>query len=94
MTYEEAIKKSLETKWALGTCSSGEECWCRAIKCDPPLMYKQSENSDEEEFWPVGPGQLHKEIAERFLFLHNQNLKSSAILGRIKKEFKNREMGI
>jgi hypothetical protein len=40
MTYQEAINKSLTLKWKVGTCSQGEECWCRTITCDPPLMYE------------------------------------------------------
>jgi hypothetical protein len=91
MDIEEAIKKSLETPWRLGTCSQGESCWCRVIKCEPLLMYKESEDSEYEEFWVVGPGQLQKEIAERFVFLHNQNLKSANILDKIKTHFKNIE---
>jgi len=39
MNYGEAIDKSLTVKWKVDTCQQGEECWCRVIKCDPPLMY-------------------------------------------------------
>lgn len=89
MTYEEAIKQSLETKWVLGTCSSGEECWCRTIKCDPPLMFE--EWGEEEEYLPVEQGHLTKLMAERFVYLHNSHLKMLEINSHIEKYFKRLE---
>lgn len=29
--YEEARDYSLTIPWKIGTCSSGESCWCRVI---------------------------------------------------------------
>ena len=72
MNYSEAIKKSLEVKWVVGECATGEECWCRVIKCDPPLMYTENEDSDEDEYWPVRSGELGKETVEHFVELHNK----------------------
>lgn len=91
MAYEKAIKQSLETPWILSTCNQGESCWCRVIKCNPSLMYKESEDSDEEEFYPVGSGQLHKEIAEQFVHLHNNHLKVLEVNDKIRKYFKKKE---
>ena len=69
MTYQEAINKSLTLKWKVGTCSQGEECWCRTITCDPPLMY---EEVGDEEFYVVGSGQIMKEVAEHIVNIHNK----------------------
>jgi hypothetical protein len=69
MTYQEAINESLTLKWKVGTCSQGEECWCRTITCDPPLMY---EEVGDEEFYVVGSGQIMKEVAEHIVNIHNK----------------------
>ena len=74
MTYVEAIKKSLTTKWIIGTCSQGEECWCRTVKCDPPVMFKEREDSDEEEYYPIRAGEVGKETVEHIVNLHNNSL--------------------
>jgi hypothetical protein len=70
MTYQEAINKSLTLKWKVGTCLQGEECWCRIITCDPPLMYE--EVGVEEEFYVVGSGQIMKEVAEHIVNIQNE----------------------
>ena len=70
MTYQEAILKSLNRKWKVGTCGQGTQCWCRTITCDPPLTY--SELEDEEEFYVIGSGQVMAEIVEHIVKLHNE----------------------
>jgi hypothetical protein len=70
MTYQEAINESLTLKWKVGTCSQGEECWCRTITCVPPLMY--GEVGVEEEFYVVGSGQMTNETVEHIVNIHNE----------------------
>ena len=71
MTYQEALKKSFQVKWKIGTCSEGEECFCRTIKPIEPILYEDS-TQWVLEYYIVGSGRLHKEIAEHFVKLHNQ----------------------
>jgi hypothetical protein len=77
MNYTEAIKESLKVKWVSAPCPTGEECWCRVIKCDPPLMFKENENSDEEEYRPVRAGELGKDTVEHFVELHNKHIEEN-----------------
>ena len=70
MTYQEAIDKSFTTKWKIGTCSQGEQCWCRTIKPVEPILYKDG-NSDDP-YYIVQSGQMLKETAEYFVKLHNE----------------------
>jgi hypothetical protein len=74
MNYEEAIQKSLTVKWKVDTCSQGEQCWCRVIKCEEPLMFKEKEYLDEDEYYIVGTGDLNKETAEHIVKIHNQTI--------------------
>jgi hypothetical protein len=37
-------------------------------------MYKENEDSDEEEYWPVHSGELGKDTAEHFVEVHNKHL--------------------
>ena len=71
MNYQEAIDKSLTVKWKVDTCSQGEQCWCRVIRGEEPILYKELDDSDEE-YYVVGSGQLNKETAEYFVSLHNK----------------------
>jgi hypothetical protein len=71
MTYQEALKKSFQVKWKIGTCSEGEECFCRTIKPIEPILYEDS-TQRILECHIVGSGRLQKEIAEHFVKLHNQ----------------------
>jgi len=76
MNYEDAIEESLKRKWVVGTCSQGESCWCRIIKCDPPLMYVEFDSyDDEEEYWVVRSGELNKTTVEHIVKIHNESLK-------------------
>jgi hypothetical protein len=73
MNYEEAIKESLKVKWVVGPCPTGEECWCRVVKCDPPVMYRErEEDEDEEEYWPIRSGEVGKETVEHIVEAHNK----------------------
>ena len=74
MTYQEAIQKSLTVKWKVGTCDEGERCWCRTIVCEQPIMFKESEEDDEDEYWVVAPGDLNKETVEHIVKLHNESI--------------------
>ena len=71
MTYEEAIKESLNRKWKVGTCSQGEQCWCRTIRCEPPMMYM--EVHEEHEYLPIDAATAQKEVVEHIVSLHNKN---------------------
>jgi len=72
MTYQEAINESLNRKWKIGTCSQGEQCWCRTITCDPPLMYEEVEG-ETHEFYPIGSGDVMTEVVEHIVSLHNKS---------------------
>jgi hypothetical protein len=74
MNYEQAIEKSLTEKWKIGVCSQGEECWCRVIRCEPPLMFREREDSDSEEYYVVRSGELNKSTAEHIVKLQNEDL--------------------
>jgi hypothetical protein len=71
MKYQEAIEKSFQVKWKVGTCSQGEKCWCRTIKPIEPIFY---EDGGDAEYYVVGMGELSKETAEYFVELHNEKL--------------------
>ena len=75
MTYAEAIQKSLTVKWKMYTCKEGEQCWCRTIKCEEPLMYKERDDAEENEYWVIGPGELNKETVEHLVKIHNESIK-------------------
>lgn len=72
MDYQEAISKSLTSKWKVDTCGQGEQCWCRIVRCVEPIMFKEKEDLDEEEYYIVGSGKLNKEIVEHIVKIHNQ----------------------
>ena len=71
-TYHEAIEKSFQVKWKVGTCSQGEECWCRTIKPVGSIIYKDGDI--DAEYYVVGSAELLKETAEYFVKLHNEKL--------------------
>ena len=75
INYTEAIQESLKRKWIVGTCSQGEECWCRTITCEEPLMFQEYKDIEPEEFFVVGSGDLRKEIVEHIVKIHNESLK-------------------
>lgn len=56
-------------KWYICECHVGADCWCRAI----------STKENDKHFYRtnvvVGPGYLHKEIAEYLVELHNRTVK-------------------
>ena len=71
MEYKEAEQKAFTIKWEVGTCNKGERCWCRTIKPIEPIFF---DDRDSQEYWIVGSGELHKEIAEYFVQLHNEKI--------------------
>ena len=71
MEYKEAEQKAFTIKWEVGTCNQGERCWCRTIKPIEPILF---EDGDSQEYCIVGSGELHKEIAEYFVQLHNEKI--------------------
>jgi hypothetical protein len=72
MTYTEALEKSLTVKWKVNMCPQGVKCWCRTISCEEPIMFKEIEESDAHEFYIVHSGELHKEVVEHIVKLHNE----------------------
>lgn len=73
ISYSDAHATSLTRKWVIGTCSQGEDCWCRTIKPDPPIHFLDGDTT--EEYYVVGMGSLDKRIVEYIVELHNKNLK-------------------
>jgi hypothetical protein len=72
MNYQEAIEKSLTIKWKVDTCSQGEQCWCRVVRCEDPILFKESDDSDSEEYYVVRSGELNKETVEHIVKIHNE----------------------
>lgn len=72
MTYQEAIDKSFTVKWKIGTCSRGEQCWCRTIETEDPIVFEVG--APISEYYIVGSDEMLKEFAEYFVKLHNETL--------------------
>ena len=70
MTYQEAIDKSFTIKWKVGTCSQGEQCWCRTIEPIEQILY--IDGDIEDSYSIVRRGEMLKETAEYFVKLHNE----------------------
>lgn len=75
MTYQEAINESINRTWVIGTCSEGEKCWCRTIRCVPPLLFEDGEH--KEEYYVVRTGEVHKELVEYIVKLHNEKMEAT-----------------
>ena len=71
MKFEEAEQIALTIKWQIGTCNQGERCWCRTIKPIEPILF---DDGGQDEYWIVESGELHKNIAEYFVQLHNEKI--------------------
>lgn len=69
MNYTEAKNKALKTKWKIGTCNQGENCWCRMI-----LPEFEIKDDDDNEIYIATSGTLNKEFAEHIVNLHNKSL--------------------
>lgn len=66
MTQEEFNKIVLTSKWKIGYCNQGEQCWCRVIEVEGI--------DDDCDFFINPAGSLNKEIAEYIVNLHNKSL--------------------
>lgn len=73
MTYEEAQEKLFKVRWKTEPCFAGEDCWCRMIVPEEPILF-QGPSGFEDEIYVVGSAAIDKEIAEYFVQLHNKNL--------------------
>ncbi len=74
MTYEEAQEHSLTVRWKSTTCSSGEECWCRILTTEEPIMYDSHHGGSGEELYIAASGCIPTIYAERIVELHNKAL--------------------
>lgn len=72
LSYSQAISESFKRKWAIDTCSQGEDCWCRTIKTDPPTIFLDGDSV--EEYYVVEMGSLNKEMVEYIVKLHNNKI--------------------
>jgi hypothetical protein len=70
MTLQEAIEKSFTVKWQVGICSDGEQCWCRTIEPEEPILYK--DEGFVESYYVVRSGRMSKKTAEYFVKIHNK----------------------
>lgn len=76
MNYAEAIQKSLTVRWKVDVCEAqGEKCWCRVIRCEEPLMYKEETSKHEEEYYVLGEGALGEKTVKHIVEIHNNSLK-------------------
>lgn len=70
LTYKQAQQKALKEEWVATPCPQGEECWCRIIEPEKPILY----GDNDEEYYIVGSASIPKEEAEYIVKLHNQQL--------------------
>ena len=73
MNYQQAKQESFKRKWVVGVCTQGENCWCRTIKCDPPLIF--TDDGEEMEYQIIQMGEVNKETVEYLIEIHNNSLK-------------------
>ena len=69
MTYEEAIELAYQVKWKTSTCGQGEQCWCRIVEPEVPIIYDKV-----EQIYIISMGAINKEFAEYFVELHNRTI--------------------
>ena len=69
LTYAEAKALSLTVKWKIGTCTQGEQCWCRTIEPTEKIT-----DQNDEEIYIVGSGCMTTDCAEHIVALHNKSL--------------------
>ena len=73
LTYKEAQEKSLTVRWKVSFCPQGENCWCRIIEPEEKIS-----DSDDNEIYIVGSGEMSRIYAEYLVDLHNKNLKNES----------------
>ena len=69
LTYDEVVNKAFNKSWKIETCAMGEDCWCRMITTEEPLIF-----DNDEVYFIAGSGKLSKEVAEYIVILHNERL--------------------
>jgi len=69
MNYEEAREKALKVKWRTEVCNSGEDCWCRIITTETPIIH-----NNNEEYYIIGEGSVSEIEAHHIVELHNKSL--------------------
>ena len=72
MTYEEAEKLAFSSKWKIGTCGVGENCWCRTIKPENPIIY-----DNNEDYYIIGledVGGKEKKVPDDFYDAKNKQM--------------------
>jgi hypothetical protein len=69
LTYKEAQELSLKVRWKAAPCFAGEECWCRVIVPEEPIIDK-----DGNEIEIVSAASISKIHAEHIVEQHNLNL--------------------
>ena len=79
MNYDEVLEQSLKVQWKVGVCPSGKKCWCRVIVPKKPLLYKDYEDSEPDEYWISRPGELDKMTVEHLVTIHNNALKETKL---------------
>ena len=62
--------------WYVGTCSSGESCWCRTISTKP----NGDPDEDEMDYCIAHAGCLSKDVAEHIVKIHNEWLEGKNAL--------------
>jgi hypothetical protein len=69
MNVQEAERAAASVKWKTATCFTGEDCWCRIIVPEVPIIYHF--NGRDEELEIVSAGSLNRELAEQIVREHN-----------------------
>lgn len=77
LTYKEAQEKSLTVRWKVSLCPQGEICWCRMIEPEEKIF-----DSDGNQIFVVGSGEMSKIYAEYLVDLHNNRLKNENAIFR------------
>ena len=76
LTYKEAQEKSLSVRWEFKPCLSGEQCWCRIVVPETPIMYDDEHGGEEAFDYIIGAGSVSKIFAEHIVEIHNKNLEN------------------
>ena len=72
-SYKDAQVLQISKRWKVEKCQSGENCWCRLIVTESPLLV-QIKGVEEDLSEVVSSGSISAEIAEYLVELHNKTL--------------------
>lgn len=72
LTFQQARDLSLAVRWKVSLCNTGEDCWCRMIEPESPILFR--DGYLDEEYCVCVMGAIDKATAEHIVKLHNNYL--------------------